>query len=173
MSTPDSKLKEAIAAREEGRFDAALVNVSTVFGEIAAGVPKADQLYPLTMALWTQLAGEYPPTIDTLAVVRNYHADLLLGGDAVFCGQGTPLQVSRFQLVVELNQILNDTRGTHALFKRLLAMAPELAAREAFLALPAIVQEGDYVLADRFLGDPGARLEEINSMSILYPLWPG
>jgi len=172
MITPDSTLKDASTAIQEGRFEEAFPLVSSVFGEIASGEPQAAPLYPVTMYLWKQLVGVYPPARETLAIVRAYHADLLLSGATEFCAGGNTARIPRFQLLVEIDQILNNRRGTHALFKQLMVASPHQASLEAYLALPAILEVGDYVLADRYLGDPLVRLEELNGMSVLYPLFP-
>lgn len=172
MTTPESKLQHAVAAMQEHRHEEALGQVSAVFGAIVSGDAAAALCYPLTMVLWSQLAATFGPARGTLMVVRNYHADLLLSGDTVFFGRGTPNQQSRFELLVHIDQILGNSQGTYALFKHLLGVLPEAASRDAHLALPAIIGAGDYVLADRILGDPLARLEELNGLSVLHPLVP-
>lgn len=172
MTTPESKLELAVAAIHAGRHEEALGHVAAVFGSIVGGVPEAAQFYPLTMVLWSRLAAEYGPARGTLMVVRNYHADLLLSGDAVIGGRAGASELSRFELLVQIDQILNNSHGTYALFKHMITVLPELAGREAHLALPSILGAGDFLLAEHCLGDPLVRLDELNGMSVLHPLFP-
>ncbi len=172
MTTPDSNLRDASAAMQEGRFDDALPLISGVFGQIASGDPQAVPLYPVTMFLWGQLAAQSEAARATLAQLRGYHADLLMGGDAMFMELGDAAQLSRFALIVQMDQALNYKRSTYKLFTLLMQAQPVLASREAFLALPAIVDAGDFALAERILGNPLDALEELNGLSVLYPLVP-
>jgi hypothetical protein len=82
------------------------------------------------------------------------------------------LHGSRFALIAEINRILGDARSTYEVFVRLDAMRPDLARRHAFLALPAVVAACDFALADRYQGEPLARLAALNATAATFPLFP-
>lgn len=71
-----------------------------------------------------------------------------------------------------MNEKLADARATHALFVELEARQPELAQRYAWQALPAIVESGDFALADRYRGGPLALLDQVNVHALTMPLIP-
>lgn len=110
---------------------------------------------------------------------RDEQARRLLDGDLT-CGRKTSQEsdaksyqrVSRFSLIVGMNEKLADARATHALFVELEARQPELAQRYAWQALPAIVDSGDFALADRYRGDPLALLDQVNEHALTMPLIP-
>ncbi len=71
-----------------------------------------------------------------------------------------------------MNRTLGEGAASYRLFVELAHAAPERAAREAFLALPAIVDAGDFALAERYLDNPLARLDQLNQIALALPLSP-
>jgi hypothetical protein len=81
-------------------------------------------------------------------------------------------RASRFSLICQMNEIIDDARSTCELFARLDVSAPALARRHAAQALPAIVEAGDFALADRYRSAPLAHLDAVNATARDLPLFP-
>jgi len=157
---------DAINARQEGRYEEALRLLQQQFDQVSA------HNYFITMSEWTQLAEEYPPAQAALAAARDEQARRLLDGDATLFVDRDATAHSRFQTIVNINETLNDNQATYALFVQLLSAQPALARHEAFLALPAVVEAGDFALAEHYIGDPLPQLAELNRLSHELPLFP-
>ena len=157
---------EAMLAREEGRFGDALLYLLDVYALVMAD-GQEDYVGHLDLLEWLFLIEVYPLAREALIRLREEQARRLLDGD-VFYGvryaEYSP-QPTRFGLVVRMNGILKDSRATYELFVRFDAQMPERARREAFMALPAVVEVGDFALGERFLPDPVGFLPELNRMA--------
>lgn len=163
---------DAIQASREGRYAEALEILEGMFGQIDSGLLEYRGNQFITVFAWSQLIEEYLPAREAMARTRDEQISRLLHGEEIF---GDPLVAwpkSRFHVIVELNDILEDYRSTYELFVQWIAIAPTQARREAFLALPAIVANGDFALADSYLGDPLAQLDELNRLACDFPLYP-
>lgn len=179
MTTIDPRLERAITLRTEERYGEALSLLQEVLAEIElAGEPtRSDYFLPLLE--WYALVPLHAPALTALDRARDEHAKRLLAGD-LYCGRDatqdskadTFHRVSRFSLIAEMNETLLDTGATHALFMKLEARRPELARRYAWRALPAMVEAGDFELADRYRGDPLALMDEVNRLARSMPLLP-
>jgi hypothetical protein len=170
----DAAFHEAIRARSEGRHEDALRHVQAAFARAVAadGDRWISDLGP--MLEWELLAESYPPARAALAQARDAQVRRLLAGEVSygvpFSESATPR--SRFSLIVHMNEALRDPRSTHELFVRLDARMPECARREAFLALPAVVEAGDFALAARFMPEPLDYLDELNGLARRLPASP-
>jgi hypothetical protein len=167
----ESAVKKAFAATDEGRFDEALPILVSLFEQIDRGEGNTDVSLFIVMFAWGQLVEQFAPASQALALARDSQVRRLLAGDA-FMDLGEGRKKSRFGIAVDMNDTLKDSRATYDLFIQLLASAPALARSEAFLALPAIVEVGDFVLAEELLPDPLPRLDELNRLSASMPLFP-
>lgn len=172
MEQLDPALKDAIEARHEGRNADALRLLVKLFGQGCRSDTHARASHFLTMFEWNQLAEDYPPAREAMASARDEQVGLLLGGDENFSTGADGWPRSRFQVIVHMNETLKDAGATYALFIQLQSLMPALARRKAFLALPAIVEAGDYALAERYLPDPLAQLADLNALSSELPLFP-
>jgi hypothetical protein len=97
------------------------------------------------LADWVALAEVYPKARHALESIRDRKAQLLLF---------RLLGWNAFHDIVSINEYLGCTGQTYFLFKALAASDEKFAKRCADIALPSILQAGDYELAERFLGDP-------------------
>jgi plasmid stability protein len=154
---------EAMLAREAGRYEDALRHLLDIYALVMAD-GQEDYVGHLDLLEWIFLIEVYPPARDALSRLREEQARRLLDGD-VFYGvrhaEYSP-QPTRFGLVAQIGDILKDARATYELFVRFDALMPEQARREAFIALPAVVEAGDFELGERFLPDPMGFLPYLN-----------
>lgn len=157
-NTP-SAITLAVAACHAGRYAEALELVLQSFA-------RADESQFIIMFAWRLLLDEYAPARDAMVRERDAQAAKLLAGELDF-GEGGP-----FRLIVGMNNDLKDQRATYELFLRLLEVKPEAVRGAVHLALPAIVEAGDYALAESYLDDPLSRLEELNALADNLPLFP-
>lgn len=162
---------------ETGCFDEALALVHELFAEAEREPAPGRTRYFMPMFQFQLLLGEHAPARAALAALRDRQAARLLAGE-LYCGtapapqQQAYLRVSRFSLVVEMNALLGDAHATHALFRRLESQSPGLARSYAWQALPAMVEVGDFALADRYRRDPLELLANVNAAARELPLFP-
>ncbi len=165
--------------REAGSFDAALVAVREAFAAVELLVePTWADLFGANLE-WKFLVEDYEPARMALAGERDQQIRRLLGGDVYVGLRDSTVnedevfgRVCRFALLAGMNETLGDPRATWALFVRLDAEQPDLARRYASLALPAIVDAGDFALADRYRGDPLKMLAWLNEEARTLSLFP-
>lgn len=170
----EAVVEQAIRAREEGRYDDALRHLLAAFARVLSSDPARhiDDFMP--MLEWRFLAEEYAPARAALLEARDVQVHRLLAGELTY-GQprsswfGPP---SRFSLIADMNETLKDPHSTSAVFARLDALFPEQARRDAFLALPAVVEAGDFTLGERYLPDPMGMLAHLNELAQSSPLFP-
>lgn len=170
----DPAVREAIRAREEGRFEDALRHVLAAFARAVSEKIDARVTVFIPMLEWRFLLECHPPARAALVQARDAQVQTLLAGEATYgvaYSQYSPAP-SRFRLIVTMNEALGDARSTHDVFVQLEAIMPERARREAFLALPAIVDSGDFVLGARYMGDPLDLLPQLNEHARSYPMFP-
>ena len=174
MSGRESRLERLGALREAGRHAEALALLRTVFGDIERAEGAVHASLFVAMLEWEFLVDAHPPARAALEHVRDDQAHRLLAGDTAFggTGRGVPGHAARFALVADMNRILGDARSTYDIFKRLDAAQPDEARLHAVLALPAVIEAGDFALADRYLGEPLAHLDEVNETAAVLPLFP-
>lgn len=176
MEDTDPRLKQALLAHSEGRHDEALELLRALFGEVDAATLSIGRAHYFgLMFQWRMLLEDYPPARAPLIALRDRQVARLLDGDPGF-GQrettGIERSPSRFAVIVEMNDMLGDTRSTYEVFVRLDAAQPGLARAHAWRALPAVVDMGDFRLADRYRGDPLALLDVVNDNARTFPLMP-
>jgi hypothetical protein len=171
MTDIDPTLKSILDASEDGRHDESLRLVLDMYAQICRDEADDHGRHFITMFTWDQLAEVYPPARAALADARDDHVKRLLAGDTVFSvRRGWPR--SRFQEITNINTSLDDDQSTYEVFVRLKAVMPEIAQREHFLALPAIVHVGDFALAEQYMPDPLRNLERLNGYADELPLFP-
>ena len=163
---------EAISARHEGRYAEALRILQTLFERIDSGALPRTPAHFITMFEWGLLVEQYLPAHEALARERDEQVRRLREGERIFGDRHEPWPWSRFHAIVEMNEILKDHRSTYEVFVQLKASLPALARQEAFLALPAIVEIGDFALAEAYLGNPLRHLDQLNRLAIDLPLYP-
>ena len=165
------------ALREEGRFGDLLALLQQSFAAAEQAVAPTRYSLFITMFEWKLLLEHYGPARAALQALRDDQAAQMLAGDWDFGRDGVSaepgvLRASRFSLVVDMNEMLEEPRATHALFVQLDARAPQQARRYAWQVLPALVEVGDFTLADRYRGDPLELLGAVNEMRRNWPLFP-
>lgn len=168
----DPLLVSAAVAHNEGRVEDEIRVLSALFGQVAEGGARAEEIHFMTMFMWSQLAADSEAARAALVGMRDAQRERLLNGETDLGAQTDGWRCSRFTMIVDLNKMLNDRAATYDLFVRMLALSPDSVQGHAHLALPAIVEAGDFALAERYLGDPLQRLDELNALAQKYPLFP-
>ena len=180
MPDIDSRLISLIALREAGRHAEALPLLQQLFAEAGRTMNPPRSRYFITMLQWKFLAEAYAPAYAALQVERDAQIRLLLSGEHDFGrhdnsdpqASGAFGRTSRFSLIADMNETLGDAHSTADLFARLDASAPELARQYAWQALPAVVEAGNFALADRYRRAPLEHLETVNALAASQPLFP-
>ncbi len=179
MTDIDPRHQQVSTLDEEGRHGEALAMLQALYAEAEAEPAPDRTRYFMTLFQWKLLTEKYPPACTALAAVRDEQAARLLAGelhagreDGETSRREPWRRVLRFSLIIEMNRTLGDAHATRALFLQLEARQPELARRHAWQALPDIVEAGDFLLADRYRGDPLALLEDVNQAALGMPLFP-
>lgn len=179
MIESDPRRHQIVTLHDEGRHAEALALLQELYAEAEAEPAPDRNRYFMTMFQWELLTQQYPPARTALAAVRDEQAARLLAGTLYTGSAGsdgsveeTWRRVSRFTLIVEMNRTLGDADATRALFLQLEAAQPEVARRYAWQALPDIVAAGDFLLADRYRGEPLAQLGQVNEDAHSMPLFP-
>jgi RimJ/RimL family protein N-acetyltransferase len=170
----EAMVHEAIRAREEGRFDDALRYVQAAFARVLSSDPARHIGDFMPMLEWRFLAEAYGPARTALCEARDVQVQRLLAGEPTY---GLPRSKwhgppSRFGLVADMNETLRDPHSTAAVFAQLHALMPEQARRDAYTALPAVVEAGDFALAERYMPDPLGFLPALNDSAQHWPLFP-
>ena len=159
-----------------GNHEALLACLEELYAHTEASPAPARTDYFMTMFQWGLLSEKYPPAARALGRARDEQARRLLAGErhtgASQGGDEAFQRVERFSLIVDMNEALGEPHATHALFLRVEAQEPELARRYAWLALPAIVDVGDFALAERYRGDPLGQLRSVNATAERAELFP-
>jgi hypothetical protein len=144
---PGNILRRGQVHASEGRHKEALCDYLW-FHKHALEHNRAYYGVRLSFALlyWKQLAEAYPPAATAMTEVRNEAAAavLTLEGDTW----------TLFDEVMAIDRELGRSRDTYGLFLALMAKDQERAKRCAALAIPSIVEAGDYDLATKFLPHP-------------------
>jgi len=179
MNEFDERVKELIGLRGVGRYAEALALLLQLFAEAAlSDVPARRSLF-IVMLEWQFLIEDFAPARAALAEARDAQVAQLLAGDLYFdrgAAEGEDIpeyrRLARYALIIDMNDILEDACSTRELFVRLEAVQPELARRRAWRALPAMVETGDFALADRYRGEPLDMLAPVNDTAAHMPLLP-
>lgn len=138
----------------------------------STGEERSGPSHFMTMFMWEQLLEAYAPARDAYVRARDEQVRQLLLGDAAFPGGGNRPPRTRFQLIVTMNETLDELHATYELFVQFESLMPELARKQAFLALPAIIEARDFALAERYLADPLDQLDRLNQMARDLHLFP-
>lgn len=173
-SAGEAIVQEASRAREEGRYDDALRHLLAAFARVNCTDRQRHIDGFMVMLEWRFLAEEYPPARAAMRDARDAQVQRLLGGELTYgLARNEWLGPrSRLSLIAEMNEALRDPHSTSAVFARLAAMNPMQARRDAFVALPAVVEAGDFVLAESFLPEPMGFLPHLNQTARSWPLFP-
>lgn len=171
MNNLDPIVEQIISATEDGRHPEALALLTALYAEVCEARADEDGRHFITMFMWDQLAEDYPPALEALARARDEQVKLLLAGNNVFSvRQGWPR--SRFLEIVRMNDSLRDAASTYQVFIQLKAALPDIAEREHYMALPAMVAMGDFALAAQYMPDPLGNLARLNADAAVLPLFP-
>jgi RimJ/RimL family protein N-acetyltransferase len=167
-------VQEAIRAREERRYEDALRHLLAAFARMLSSDKERHVDGFIVMLEWRFLAGEYAPARAAMREARDAQVHRLLAGEMIYGRArnewlGPP---SRFSLIADMNETLRDPASTSEVFARLDAVNPEQARRDAFVALPALAEAGEFALAERYLRDPMASLASLNETARDWPLFP-
>lgn len=177
MSDTAAALERMETLRDAGRYGDLLSMLRQSLAEAEQEIAPDSRRFFLAMFEWKMLAGHYEPARTALEEVRNEQAarlfagELYIGRDDTSRHAETWQRADRFLLIVEINEILADGASTHGLFARLDKEQSALARRYAWFALPAIVEQEDFALADRYRQDPLKELAAVNQAATVWPLF--
>nr|WP_315217513.1 hypothetical protein [uncultured Duganella sp.] len=162
---------------QEGASHEALSVLERLFkaAELVVAPTRSDIF--MTMFQLQLLAEQYEPARVFLRTIRATQAERLLAGDIHFGLDGELAveeyrRIRRFSLIVDINDILQDHASTCEVFSQLDSGHTGLARRYAWVALPALVAEGHFELADRYRDDPLKLLDAVNEAALALPLYP-
>lgn len=179
MNEFDERVKALVRVRGAGRYEEALELLLQLFADAARSDMPARRSLFVPMLEWRFLVEDFAPARAALVEARDVQITQLLAGDLYFDrggvqGEDIPeyRRLARYELVIQMNEILDDAHSTHDLFVRLEAVQPGLARGRAGRALPAIVETGDFALADRYRGEPLAMLLPVNDTAAHFALLP-
>ncbi|GGY57828.1 hypothetical protein [Pseudoduganella albidiflava] len=166
-------VRQAIMARQAGDYDGALRVLAGIADDLRRDDPTLPPLPFIVLFEWGQLIEVHSPARDALAALRDEHVRRLLDGDTDSAEEAFGGRThSRFWDIAWFNDTLGDSRSTYEVFLHLLRTTPEVAARYSSRALPAIVEQGDYALGERYLPEPLSQLGELNATARWAPLLP-
>lgn len=151
--TASDRLNSARQVTIEGRYEEAL-NEFVWFHDHALEEEPALYGVRLSFALmyWMELAEAYPRAKQVLEEIRDRKTNALIHGEG---------SRETFHDVEAINEALGCTAHTYSLFVQLASSNSGLAESCSKLALPAIVCEGDFALAARYLPEPENRIMEL------------
>jgi len=143
---PDTEaLLEARTLMAGRRYDEALAIVRRLHETAQAqGGPIGNPALTYAVGLWGELAERHAPAREALVQERDGQAAVLLAH----------LDRRHFSHVAFLDTRLHDAAHTHGLFLQVMEQEPAAAGEFARAALPALIEVGDFALAERFLPDP-------------------
>ncbi|WP_296942139.1 hypothetical protein [uncultured Massilia sp.] len=157
------RLQAGRAAARAGRHEEALREFAWFHDHALDDTPS---LYGVRLSFalhdWVRLGEAYPPARQALDAVRARKAQALLDGAADF---------SLFHDVASIDEMLGMPQATGTLYAALAERAPAFARAVAGVALPLLVQAGDYVLADRMRPEPAQALREHANLLARHLRW--
>jgi hypothetical protein len=175
MPEMDRQIAAASAAHEEGRYADALALLQGLFAQAEAQEAPGHAPYFMAKFGLQQLLPVYPPARAAVQAMRDTQIERFLAGATTFGAPFSadyPFNKERFSVIVDLNELLGDTPATYALFTQIDARDLAAARRYASRAMPALVAEGAWALADRYRGDPLRFVAEVNDLARTFPLFP-
>lgn len=175
MSDVDHRLIAQLMQEGAPHEALSLLEQSFKTAELAVAPTRSDIF--MTMFQLQLLAEQHEPARIFLRNVRDTQVERLLAGDIYFGLDIDPpaeefSRIRRFSLIVDINDTLGDQLSTCEVFSKLDLHRPELARRNAWSALPALVAEGRFALADRYREDPLKSLAMVNEIARALPLYP-
>lgn len=179
MTELDPIVTAASAAHHEGRFEEAIPLLVQLFERSEQESASMHSAFFMTMFTWQLMLEDYPPARAALQALRDDQIRKFLAGQLIFAPDDTPVLVDepwrqkpRFSVIVRINDLLHEPASTCALFAELDANNPDLARRYGYMALPAIVAEQQWALAERYRRDPLQVLPECNRIRHDFGLFP-
>lgn len=129
------------------RYDEAFVLVGALHQEAqaqggSAGHPSSPSHL---LSMWGKLAERHAPARAALVRERDRLAALLLDG---------PADRALFRQIASVDDSLGDAAHLRRLFLQVLERDAAQASAYAHAAMPALIEAGDFALAERFLPDP-------------------
>ena len=148
-------MSEAKDLMNKGRFDEALGRQIWFFNHAAQVDPSyAGVRLSFTLADWRELARRYPKALRALTEIRDHDAAEFAAGRGY---------AQLFQKVENINRELGDPESTRKLCETIAGKDPSLANQCYYYAQGALLEQGQYELCSRFMGDPQARFNMARS----------
>lgn len=168
---------DVIALEEAGRYADALALLERQLADAEREAAPPRKRYFMPMFQLERLLEQYAPARAAMVALRDAQAARLLAGELYTGTDPAPVKdtyrrVERFSLIVDMNEALGDARSTYDIFRQLEAQRPELARSYSWQALPAMIEVGDFLLADRYRRPPLEALRNVNLSARELPLFP-
>jgi hypothetical protein len=153
---PIAVFREAVALAQQGEYEAALQN-HLWFHEHALEHEPALAGVRLSFALahWVELGEKYPKALQALTTVRDERIKTLAEGKGSF---------QTFHDLAAINDYLNESPGTVAVFKQIHQAHPELAAQCFGVAQAHLVAQREYTICACYIPEALAWFEEIRQL---------
>ncbi|MTV54654.1 hypothetical protein [Pseudoduganella buxea] len=165
-------LHRASQAQQAGEHAAALRELLFIHTDCGHDDRGANHLRGFALHEWGRLAEAYPPAREALIAARDEELRRLLAGETSSRSFGDDYDAPRWLEVASMNRALGDLASTARTFVTLVDILPEVASRFSRIALPALIAQGDFALAARFLPDPLAMADHLNAYATELPLLP-
>lgn len=168
---------DVIALEEAGRYADALALLERQLDEAEREAAPTRSRYFMPMFQLERLLEHHAPARAAMVALRDAQSVRLLAGE-LYTGtdpapaKDTYQRVERFSLIADMDEALGDVRSTYDIFRQLEAQRPELARSYSWRALPAMIEVGDFVLADRYRRPPLDALRNVNLSARELPLFP-
>jgi hypothetical protein len=148
-------MSEATDLMNRGRFDEALGRQIWFFNHAVQLDPSYSAVrLSFTLSAWRELARRYPKALQALTEVRDRDVAQFAAGRGY---------AELFQEVESINRELGDPEATCKLCKTIADKDPNLACQCYYYAQQALLEQGQYELCSRFMGDPQARFNAARS----------
>ncbi|MGD0744476.1 MAG: protein kinase [Verrucomicrobiota bacterium] len=145
-------LNAAKSLTAEGSYEEALQHYLWYFNHSRNDAGQRGVRLSFALSDWVELGRRYPKAKQALMEIRDAEARQFSEGAGYF---------DLFQEIAGINQYLNDTEATLALFKVIEQRDRQLAGQCYPFVQGLLVQQGEYAKCLGYLGDPQAAFERI------------
>lgn len=145
-------LESAQSLTSEGSYEDALQRFLWYFNHSRNDSSQGGVRLSFALSSWIELGRRYPKARQALIETRDADMRQFSNGGGYS---------ALFQEIASINQYLEDSGATAALFKTIENRDPQLGRECFFFAEDILMQKGDYETCRQYIGDPQAAFERI------------